>query len=210
MKSSSLKKSYSCVVASALAILLVCLAGPGYCEDDGTVLLLELSPVEGGSVNIAPGVHYYDRDSEVKLVAVPRPGYQFVYWVGNVNEATANATSVYLDSPKIVIAVFERSRFEPVDLEEGLSTSGGGGGLYRSPSAYSGPLGGAGGGKRQSFRKSRPEPPEEIPDDVPVPENTVDFPTPVPEPATIAFIFSGLFMLAGRRQKGRSAQDQTS
>ncbi len=183
------------------AILLLCLAGQGFC-DDGTALMLEISPVDGGSLNLAPGVYSYDRDAAVTLTAVPRPGYQFVYWVGNVDDATSSTTMVYLDSPKIVIAVFERSKFDLVDFEEGPEPSVSGGRLIASGSDYGAGLEQATGGRRPS-KFNLPEPPE-TDDDLPVPEAGDDFPVPVPEPATIVLLgTAGIWIFT---QKKCSAQ----
>ena len=101
-------KSGHCAVPVCCALLLLFLAVPAYCEQDGTALMLEMTPPEGGNLNIVPGVHSYDRFAAVTLVATPKPGYQFVYWMGNVTDATTGTTTVLLDSPKMVIAVFER------------------------------------------------------------------------------------------------------
>ncbi|MFH1370633.1 MAG: hypothetical protein ABII09_05035 [Planctomycetota bacterium] len=191
------------------AILLFCLAGLGYCQD-GTALMLEVSPAHGGTLNLQPGVHTYDRDAAVTLTAVPKPGYQFVYWVGAVDDATASTTMVFLDSPKIVIAVFERTKFDLVDFEEGPDISGGGGRLIRSGPDYAAGLERAIGGRRpSSFHLSEPQPPEindDVPvpepgEDFPVPETEDDFPVPVPEPATITFLITGMLVLARHRRR---------
>jgi hypothetical protein len=180
------------------AILLSCLAGTGQCEN-GIALMLEIAPADGGTLNLSPGVYTYDIDAAVTLTAVPKPGYQFVYWVGNVDDATTSTTMVYLDSPKIVIAVFERSKFDFVELEEGPEPSIGRGGLRQSGSDYAAGLEQAGGGRRP--RKFHwPQPPETN-DDIPVPEAGEDFPVPVPEPATITLFLTGMLVFAGRRRR---------
>ncbi len=203
-------KFHKVTLAVGCAILLFCLAAPGYCQD-GTALMLEVSPVDGGTLNLEPGVHTYDRDAAVTLTAVPKPGYQFVYWVGNVDDAAASSTMVYLDSPKIVIAVFERTKFDLVEFEEAPQGSIGRGGLISSGGDYGAALEQAGGGKRPSkFHFSQPEPPEindDVPvpesgDDLPVPEAGDDFPVPVPEPATITLLLTGVLALA-RHRRGR-------
>ena len=191
-RSNSKSGGYGAVVG--WTILLFCLAGPGYCEEDGTALLLEISPVNGGTLNLLPGVHTYDRDAEVTLSAVPNPGYQFIYWIGSVTDAISNTTTVYLDAPKIVIAVFERSKFAFVELEEGPQGSLGRGGLIPSAQDYAAGLEDAVGGKRPPGQHF-PQPPKPN-ENVPVPEEGADFPVPVPEPATIVFIFTGMLPLA--------------
>jgi hypothetical protein len=146
---------------------------------------------------------------------VPSPGYQFVYWIGNVTEATSSTTVVCLDTPKIVIAVFERSKFEFVEVEEKPQILAGRGRLRRSPRDYAQGLEQAIGGQRPSkFRFTPPEPreespvPEQVPEvpvpevvaDVPVPEEGNDFPVPVPEPATIMFLSAEIFILRKTRR----------
>jgi hypothetical protein len=182
----------------ACVVFLFCLAGTGQCEE-GTALMLEVSPVDGGTLNLSPGVYTYDRDAAVTLTAAPKPGYQFVYWVGSVDNATTSTTMVYLDSPKIVIAVFERSKFDLVEFEEGPVASVGGGRLIASGSDYAAGLEQAGGAKRPS-KFHLPEPPKPN-EEVPVPEEGKDFPVPVPEPATITILLTGMLALAGQRRK---------
>jgi hypothetical protein len=176
--------------------LLFALAGPAYCEQDGIALMMQLSPVEGGKVNIEPGVHMYDRDSAVTLKAVPNPGYQFVYWVGNVTEPSASTTIVHLDGPKIVIAVFERSKFEIIDVAEQPQISVSGGGLYRSRVERGYDASGAIVQRPPSFHTPS------IPHKPPVPEGN-DPPAPVPEPTTILLLAGGMFAL-NKRCRSRS------
>lgn len=198
-------KSGNCAAAGCCAILLLCLAVPAYCEQDGTALMLEITPPQGGYLNVAPGVHTYDRFAEVTLTATPKPGYQFVYWLGNVTDATTGTTTVFLDSPKIVIAVFERSKFDLVEFEEGPQGSSGGGGLVRSGGLSGTSLEQAIGGRRPPERHL-----PKIPHDVPVPDKGEgDIPVPVPEPATITLLFTGFLMLANRRRKGANTTEKT-
>jgi hypothetical protein len=193
---------YSAVYLKALfcAALLAGFAAPAYCQDSGAALLLQMTPEQGGSLNISTGVHVYEKDAEVTLTATPRPGYQFVCWQGSVVDATSSSTLVFLDSPKIIVAVFERSKFDLVDLEEGPQGSAGSGRLIRSGDDISAGLESATGGRRpQSFHWPRPQ----INEDVPVPQegDNNDVPVPVPEPATITFVLGGLLVLARRRKR---------
>jgi hypothetical protein len=202
MKHSNSKSMGFTAFAFGCAVLVLCLAGPGYCEEDGTALMLQISPVNGGTLNLSPGVHTYDRDAEVTLTAVPNPSYRFVYWLGNVTNATTNTTTVHLDSPKIVIAVFERSQFAFVEFEEGPQGSVGGGGLITSSSFYSGGIGGGGSTSHSHSHQHTPK----TNGDVPVPpENEPDLPVPVPEPATIVFMFTGVFSLVKCRYRRAEA-----
>ena len=196
-------KSGHCAAAVCCAILLLCLNLPAYCEEDGTALLLEITPSQGGYLNVAPGVHTYDRFAEVTLTATPKPGYQFVYWLGNVTDATTGTTTVFLDSPKIIIAVFERSKFEMVRLESDYMVGGeGGGGLVPSAGEGDTSLEQAGGAKRPlPFHPPKPN------EDVPVPEKPP--PVPVPEPATVALFFAGLLVLSNYRRKDANTTKKT-
>jgi len=189
-------KSGHCAAAACCIILLFCLAVPAYCDQDGTALMLEMSPSEGGYLNIVPGVHTYDRFAEVTLTATPKPGYQFVYWLGNVTDAATGTTTVFLDSPKMVIAVFERSKFETVELESDYMSGGeGSGGLGRGGGLSDSSLEEAGGAKLPSNPHSSSN------SNVPVPGKG-EGDVPVPEPATATLLFAGFLMLAKSRRRG--------
>jgi hypothetical protein len=191
-------KSLSCAVFICCATLLFCFSAQVSAQEGGTSLMLEMSPADGGYLNIKQGVHTFDMYAEVALKATPKPGYQFVCWLGSVSETSHSSTSVFLDSPKMIIAVFERTKFEMAGIEEAgggsdsvstSSDSSSGGGRVRSPGESDTSLEQAGGAKRPST----PDGPN-IPHDVPVPE--------VPEPATITLLFTGFLMIANRRRKG--------
>lgn len=193
MKRDNSKSGY-CAAVACCAILLLCLAVPAYCEEDGTALMLEISPSEGGYLNIAPGVHSYDRFAEVTLTATPKPGYQFVYWLGNVTDATTGTTTVLLDSPKMVIAVFERNKFETIGLEDYMVVGEGSGGLVRSGGLSDTSLEEAEGGRRPESHH---------------PGHNDDIPVPVPEPATVTLFFAGFLMLAKSRRNGANITVKT-
>lgn len=190
------KNSNSFVYAIALSsIVIICsIAVPAYCQDDSVALMMQLSPAEGGKVNIEPGVHTYDKDSVITLRAVPNPGYQFVYWIGNVTEASSSTTTVNIDGPKIVIAVFEKSKFEILAGAEQPQILSGNGGLYRSPVesgidisgdeeiVYRAP-------SYNTTSSTSHNPPVPGGNDQPVPNN------PTPEPATILLLSGGIFAL---------------
>ncbi len=187
-----------------LAFVLFALLRPAYCQLDGITLLLLQNPDEGGTVTPAAGVHYLEQGAEVTLTAIPQPGFQFVCWLGDVSDAMANSTLVYLDAPKIVIAVFETAEFELAIYPE-HSTFAPGGGSYRSPREPTNSGFGGSGSERPSKRRP-PQiiPPPEEEHEFPVPEEGNDFPVPeVPEPATICLLgFGGLIML-NRKQRNK-------
>ncbi len=147
-------------------------------------VLVQQSPAEGGKVNPGQGVHAYGPDQRVQLNAVPNSGYQFVYWIGDVADPTANSTTMSVDGPKIVIAVFERNEFE--FLAPALPVSVGPAQLYGSFNDIGGSLPGI-----RSFNYPEPEWPDQ-------PEE------PIPEPTTAAILMTGLFGLVKIRSKIKS------
>jgi hypothetical protein len=194
MKSNNLTVHGWQTVVLVIAVGVIGLLEPAYCKADGAALLLQQTPPNGGSITPVTGVHYFDLNTEVALTAVPEPGYQFVYWLGDVSDPTANSTIAFLDAPKIIIAVFERVKYEFL-ITEGPSQSAPGGGLIASAADYSQGGGGGGGGRRPpKFRPpGPPEPPK--PEDFPVPE-------PIPEPATVSLLaLGGLAILTRCRAK---------
>ncbi|UCG48369.1 MAG: hypothetical protein JSU94_01075, partial [Phycisphaerales bacterium] len=80
------------------------------------------------------------------MSAHPKPGYQFVHWLGDVSDATATRTVVYLNKPKVVVAVFEQAEYGARDILPGAGGGGGGGLMPTAVNFY--PQGGisAGGG----------------------------------------------------------------
>lgn len=198
-------KSYSRYFGSIKVLLLLVfavvfcrLSKPAYCQTNSPVLLLQQMPADAGTITPGPGVHYLEPDTSVTLTAVPRPGYQFVYWLGDVSQPELNRTSVYLDAPKIIIAIFERAEFDLKDLSEPRQSIPGGlgGGLSASAADYSRQGYSGGGGARQSVSRPPAQPPQ--PEPPPPPE----VPVPVPEPTTLVLLAVGSYLaLAGRRAR---------
>ena len=177
-------------IISAIAIIACWLAVPAYCQTQDIVLLIEQTPVKGGEITPGAGVHHFEPGSEVTLTANPKPGYQFVYWLGDVSDSTSSSTVVYLNKPKVIIAVFEKT-------ENGASAGGGlssgGGGIFPTaldlsrPGGFGG--GGGGGGKAKPQKLIY-----FVKDTKPTPE--------VPEPATgLLLALGGLFAFKRRGPK---------
>jgi hypothetical protein len=163
--------------------------------ETGYSLLIEQSPIDAGKVTPQTGLYKAKLDEVVTLTAIPKPGYQFVYWLGDVTDPGTNETTTLVDSPKIVIAVFERSKFE-LPLDAGIVSGRGRGGLrsteYFRPKGMSGGTGGL-------DVPPPKEPPEPLGDEFPVPAEP--FPVPenndeeIPEPATMALFGLGVALL---------------
>ena len=85
------------ILISALAIIVGWLFVPAYCQTSDVALLLQQTPNKGGAITPDPGVYHYKQNSEVTLTAAPKPGYQFLYWIGDVSDSSAISTIVYLD-----------------------------------------------------------------------------------------------------------------
>jgi len=129
-----------CPYAAIACLFLVGLVLPACGADDsGYSLLLQSSPVNGGNITPGNGVHKVQIGNQVKVVAVPSTGYRFLYWIGDVGEVGTAQTFVRMDSPKLVVAVFEREQFEKlpeVGIVGGAPSNSGG--LVRSASSSSG------------------------------------------------------------------------
>lgn len=175
---------------SAIVIIAGWPFAPAYCQTPNVALLLQQTPAKGGAITPIAGVYHFELNSEITLTAIPEPGYQFVYWLGDVSDPAATSTVVYLDKPKIIIAVFEQAEYGVLAGEVGPSGGGGGSGLVTTVANY-GPMGGmsAGtGGRKQKLRKPVYPKGNEV----------------IPEPATgVLLVLGSLFAFARRRTKSR-------
>ena len=150
----------------------------GYCQSNYAVLVQE-SPVGAGTITKGMGVHNFGANKTVNLNAVPSPGWQFVYWLGSVSDPTRNNTTLAVDGPKIVIAVFERVAYDFTPSPGAVSV----GPEISTPQFYSprnGYTGGGGGG------------------DIPPP------PPPIPEPATISMFVAGAALMFKNKMRKRT------
>jgi len=176
---------------SAIAIIVCWLFAPAYCQTSDVALLLQQTPSKGGAITPIAGVHHFELNSEITLTAAPKPGYQFLYWLGDVSDPAATSTVVYLDKPKIIIAIFERAENGTLVEEVGPPSGGGGGGSGLVNTAanfgYRGGMSSGAGGRAKS------------PKVVYVKNIEV-----IPEPATCVLLLLGsLFAFARRGAKSR-------
>lgn len=177
---------------AALAIIAGWLFAPAFCQTSNVALLIQQTPSKGGAITPDVGVYHFKQNSEVTVTATPKPGYQFAYWIGDVSDPSATSTMVYLDKPKIVIAVFEQSGYGVPEIEKGISSGGGGGGGsgFVSPAmtfGQAGNISGVAGGVKPKIYKSA------------YPKSEV-----IPEPATgVLLLLGSAFAFVRRRTKAK-------
>ncbi len=182
-----IEKRILSIVATVFILAVMCRE---VYSQEHTALLLRQTPPQGGKVTPAVGLHHFHIHSDVVLTAVPKPGWRFVYWLGDVTDSTANSTVAFVDTPKIIIAVFERDEyeFEAFDI---IPRSTPVGGIYPSPGDYSRHTGGGGGGKK----------PDPDPKPNPEPEPDKDVPVPIPEPGTAVLLSTGIWLARRLKRK---------
>lgn len=168
-------------------------------------LLVQASPPDAGSVTPGLGVHEIEIGQTVALAATPRPGYRFVYWLGDVSSSAASETTISIDSPKLIVAVFVREEFQE-NLPDVGAVQGESGGVDQRgvPNPLQSPGSISSGFDYDLTGYDVPKKPDgNNDDDIPVPDNNDDIPVPgdnqVPEPATVILLGLGAVMLRRRR-----------
>ena len=188
-------------------------------SDDGYALLIQSSPPDAGSVTPGMGVHKTVVGQTVALSAVPKQGYQFLYWLGDVSSTSGPDTTISVDSPKLVVAVFAREDFDEELPGAGIvdgQFSPGGGRRGFNPIQSPGSINPGIVFDDRRPRRFTPEPPPVDPDDgdIPVPGDIDDIPVPgdnddvpvsgdneVPEPATVLLLGLGSSVLLNKKSK---------
>lgn len=167
----------------------------------GYVLMVQQTPTEGGIISPSAGVHSFGANEMVTLNAAPAPGYEFLYWLGDVSDTSSPTTTVVLDGPKIIMAVFERVKYAMVLDEEAPPEPGvPGGGLMGAVPRFR--MGSGGGTAHGGDPPERPSPVRRAPEISEEPLTGDDFPVPVPEPATALLLgMGGMLLLKIRRKR---------
>lgn len=194
-----------------LAVLLLGAAGVAFADTDenGYAVLIEQSPIHAGTINPGLGVHKIPVGATITLAAMPKPGYRFLYWVGDVSNPASMATDVRVDAPKIVIAVYERDEFEiPLEVSRQMPAGYPQGGAMSSRTSIGGGTAMMEFYPEQDYEyASYTWPNEEINDPFPVPgDSTDDIPVPndnpIPEPTTVCLLCAGAVLLRFKHVSG--------
>lgn len=178
---------------------VVAITQPAYCQEGYYSLMIQQSPVDAGFVSPSVGIHQVAVGEQVTLKAIPKPGYRFVYWMGNVSDGSTSQAIVVVDAPKIVVAVFERTEHELLTGGDDFAGGLGGGGALVGVGVFisgGGPVATGGGSFKPPKRIVITDDEFDQSDDFPVPGEE----NPIPEPATVVLLgLGGLLLLKPKR-----------
>ena len=176
------------------------------------MLYTEKTLAQAGVVTpLVQQAHFYNAGEAVTITAQPYQGYEFVYWLGDVEEKNSRTTTVIMDGPRYVVAVFEPTlSSEGVEYGmKGLEEGGGvGGGSSLSSNSIT-QLGttGVGGYMKSSSRPAGggfttpTTPPLSTPPSVPTyrPPGDISHRPVIPEPATMTLFGLGALGITARK-----------
>lgn len=155
-------------------------------------VFMQESPVGAGVIKPGIGVHTYQAKENIILTTAPKTGYRFVGWLGDVRDSGSNRTSMVVDGPKIVIAVFERDEYEFLE-KSGPQISVGPPALYPRSDSYTN------NGGTWPYPPDKPDDPD-YPDD-PDPRNDPPPVPEIPEPATMIMLGLGALLIHRNKKK---------
>jgi hypothetical protein len=170
---------------STLLVLLIMSAGlsrTAYGRSRSVRLFLQQTPLQGGIISPSAGLYHYEPNAQITLSAIPEPGYDFVYWLGDVSDPTACNTTVYLNGSKVVVAVFEPTEYDSAGDKQPLASGGGGAMAMPSIGDYG----------RQGFISTSGRPPDS--------SSSPQVQVTIPEPATLVLLGLGGIILRRRKR----------
>ena len=164
-----------------LLVLLIMAGGlsqTAYGQAGSVRLFLQQMPLQGGIISPSAGLYHYEANAQIALTAIPEPGYEFVYWLGDVSDPTACNTTVYLNGSKVIIAVFEPTEYDSSSDKQPLPAGGGGDLAVPSVPDYG----------RQGFNSAGGRPTDS--------SNSPQATAAIPEPATLLLLGLGGIILS--------------